>query len=98
MTFVEPSPEATSDRPNERGCAYGQEWRFHQMLEEPAVSYVLTVVGAAETVADVQEEVVEFTVQCRVGKVVDHARRLPSSRRRQFSMSFVGGAVRQDRP
>ncbi|MFD7771293.1 hypothetical protein [Streptomyces sp. NPDC059787] len=62
------------------------------------VTHAASQVGTAETVADAQEEVVEFTVPGRVGKVVDHAGRLPSSLRRQFSMSFVGGAVRQDRP
>ncbi|MFJ8114234.1 hypothetical protein [Streptomyces sp. NPDC096132] len=62
------------------------------------VTHAPSQVGAAETVADAQEQVVEFTVPSRVGKVVDHAGRLPSSARRQFPMSIVGGVVRQDRP
>jgi chloramphenicol 3-O-phosphotransferase len=44
------------------------------------------------------EVVVEFMVPGRVGKVVDHAGRLPSSQLEQFSMPLIGGAVRQDRP
>lgn len=52
---------------------------------------------SGEAVANTQEEVVAFTVPGRVGKVVDHAGRLPSSQLGQFSMPLVGGAVRQDR-
>lgn len=62
------------------------------------VTHTAPQVGAAETEADAQEEVVEFTVPGRVGKVVDHAGRLPSSPRKQFSMPLIGGAVRRDRP
>ncbi|MGW3462167.1 alpha/beta fold hydrolase [Streptomyces olivaceoviridis] len=59
--------------------------------QRPAVTHAASQVGAAEAVADAQEEVVGFTVPGRLGKVVDHAGRLPSSPRRRFSMSFVGG-------
>ncbi|MET9010354.1 hypothetical protein [Streptomyces olivaceoviridis] len=62
------------------------------------VTHAVSQVGTAETVADAQEAVVEFTVPGRLGKVVDHVGRLPSSPRRPFSTSCVGGAVHQDRP
>jgi hypothetical protein len=62
------------------------------------VTHATSQAGAAETMADAQEEVVEFTVPGHVRKVVDHAERLSSSPLGQFSMPLVGGAVRQDRP
>lgn len=49
------------------------------------VTHTASQVGTPETVADAQEEVVEFTVPGRVGKVVDHVRKLPSSPRRESS-------------
>jgi hypothetical protein len=49
-------------------------------------------------VADAQEEVVEFTVPGRVGKVVDHAGRLPSSPLRQFPVPLVGGRSAKTAP
>ncbi|MBY8885112.1 hypothetical protein K7472_09670 [Streptomyces sp. PTM05] len=62
------------------------------------VTHAASQVGAAETVADTQEEVVEFTVPGRVGEVIDHTGRLPSSPLRQFPVPLVGGAVSQDCP
>lgn len=83
-------------------CVFGQlPAVFAADRAEPGadvVPHAASQVGAAEAVADTQEEIVEFMVPGRVGMVVDHAGRLPSSPRRQFSMSFVGGAVRQDHP
>ncbi|MFE9708407.1 hypothetical protein [Streptomyces sp. NPDC005930] len=49
------------------------------------VTHASPRVRPAETAADPQEDVVEFTVPGRVDKVVNHAEKLPPSPRSQFS-------------
>ncbi len=76
-------------------CVFGQSPAIFatDRAEQRAdiVTHAASQVGAPETVADAQKEVVEFTLPGRVGKVVDHAERLPSSPLRQFPVPLVEG-------
>jgi hypothetical protein len=62
-------------------CVFGQLPTVFAADRAPqgtdVVAHAESQVGAAEAVADAQEEVVEFAVPGRVGKVIDHEGRLP---------------------